>query len=102
YKAERYVVLPCDMPLLDEAVVGNLLERHKKHVTVIRTEKFLQPLVSVWRFEMKERIEAQLTAEVYKIGALLTDDVLHTIDASEIAALDEQFINVNTTEDEEE
>jgi len=102
FEAERYVVLPCDMPLLEAAVVGNLLDRHEKLITVVRTSKFLQPLVSVWNFEMKERIEAKLTAEIYKIGALFTDDAVHTIDAGEIAASDEQFINVNTREDEKE
>lgn len=102
YEAERYVVLPCDMPLLELTAVKNLLERHEKSVTVVRTDKYLQPLVSVWNNEMKEGIEAKLAAGIYKIGTVFTDNLLHVVDVAEIAASDEQFINVNTREDEKE
>lgn len=102
YQAARYVVLPCDMPLLEARLVEKMLENHEKLVTVVRTEKFLQPLVSVWDFAMKEAIEAQLLDGIYKIGSLFSDDILHVLDASDLAAANAQFINVNTAADEKE
>lgn len=46
--AERYIVLPCDMPFMTPDVVGSLLEVHSSGVTAVVLDGKLHPLVSVW------------------------------------------------------
>lgn len=47
-RAERYIVLPCDMPFMTADVVGRLLECHSSGVTAVVLDGKLHPLVSVW------------------------------------------------------
>ncbi|MCG7343597.1 molybdenum cofactor guanylyltransferase [Sporosarcina sp. ACRSL] len=47
-KAERYVVLPCDMPFMTADVIGRLLECHSTGVTAVVLDGKYHPLVSVW------------------------------------------------------
>ncbi|MCM3636326.1 molybdenum cofactor guanylyltransferase [Sporosarcina luteola] len=46
--AERYIVLPCDMPFMTADVVERLLECHTSGVTAVVLEGKYHPLVSVW------------------------------------------------------
>lgn len=46
--AERYIVLPCDMPFITNDVIGRLLERHSSGVTAVVLDGKYHPLVSVW------------------------------------------------------
>ena len=96
--AERYIVLPCDMPFMTADVVGRLLEHHKSGVTAVVLDGKYHPLVSVWdRNVVQDLVEAlengkrrvmdvQEKHGVQWIdGELLTDD-----DAYQI------FMNANT------
>ncbi|MCM3744316.1 molybdenum cofactor guanylyltransferase [Sporosarcina luteola] len=51
-QADRYVVLPCDMPFMTADVVGRLLECHSSGVTAVVLDGKLHPLVSVWDAEV--------------------------------------------------
>ena len=47
-RAERYIVLPCDMPFMTADVIERLLECHGSGVTAVVLDGKYHPLVSVW------------------------------------------------------
>ncbi|WP_339252162.1 molybdenum cofactor guanylyltransferase [Sporosarcina sp. FSL W8-0480] len=47
-KADRYIVLPCDMPFMTADVIERLLECHSSGVTAVVLDGKYHPLVSVW------------------------------------------------------
>lgn len=53
-EAERYVVLPCDMPLIDSHIMKQLLCRHQTEITIVEVAERLQPLISVWDKSVKK------------------------------------------------
>lgn len=101
-KAEHYVVLPCDMPLMDESVIKGLIASHHKDVTAVRTERFLQPLVSVWSARVKPYIKDALLAKRYKMKDVLSEIELHEIDGAVLSNNRNVFMNINTPEQDEE
>ena len=46
--ADRYIVLPCDMPFMTADVIGRLLDCHSSGVTAVVLDGKYHPLVSVW------------------------------------------------------
>lgn len=101
-KADRYVVLPCDMPLITEEVIRKLLQRHEKDVTVTVVEGRLQPLVSVWNGDVLEKIKQTLENKHYKMTEVLKTTDVEYVEASELTSSLYLFMNVNTLEDEKE
>ncbi|MDN4606120.1 molybdenum cofactor guanylyltransferase [Sporosarcina highlanderae] len=47
-KADRYIVLPCDMPFMTADVIKRLFECHSSGVTAVVLDGKYHPLVSVW------------------------------------------------------
>lgn len=47
-RAERYIVLPCDMPFMTADVIGRLLDCHSSGLTAVVLDGKYHPLVSVW------------------------------------------------------
>jgi molybdenum cofactor guanylyltransferase len=47
-RADRYIVLPCDMPFMTDDVIGRLLKCHSSGVTAVVLDGKYHPLVSVW------------------------------------------------------
>lgn len=59
-EADRYIVLPCDMPYMTSEVVGRLIECHESAVTAVVLEGKLHPLVSVWSDRAKVELRSAL------------------------------------------
>lgn len=59
-EAERYVVLPCDMPFMEERIIGRLLEMHQGDVSAVTVDGKRHPLVSVWQATVKPTIRQAL------------------------------------------
>ncbi|WP_153720724.1 molybdenum cofactor guanylyltransferase [Sporosarcina cascadiensis] len=59
-EAERYAVLPCDMPFMEEQVIGRLLNKHQGDVSAVTVEGKRHPLVSVWQAAAKPAIRQAL------------------------------------------
>lgn len=96
--AERYLVLPCDMPFMTADVIRRLLDCHSSGVTAVVLDGKLHPLVSVWDAvvlpDLREALEngrrrVMDVQEKHGVrwieGGLLTED-----DASKV------FMNANT------
>lgn len=96
-KADRYVVLPCDMPFMEPGVIGELLKRHQSGVTAVVLDGKNHPLVSVWDASAKAEVRQALESgqrrvmEVQeKIGVQWVDGCSLTCNPAKV------FENVNT------
>lgn len=101
-EAERYVVLPCDMPLINPEMMGELINRHQAEITLVEVANRLQPLVSVWDQSTREKIASTLQEKQYRMR-----DVFHRSSIMKVAGESltndvEVFMNVNTPEQDEE
>lgn len=59
-EADRYIVLPCDMPFMTSEVIGRLVECYESAVTAVVLEGKLHPLVSVWSGMAKVELRSAL------------------------------------------
>lgn len=47
-KAMRYIVLPCDMPYMNEKFIGRLLTYYDENMIAVKLDGEHHPLVSIW------------------------------------------------------
>lgn len=99
-EGDRYVVLPCDMPLMKKDVIKKLIEKHKKGVTVVQTDHYIQALVSIWDRSMKQRIYEALMQKQYKIRTVLKEPYVHMVQGKALTDEAHIFSNINTKEEE--
>lgn len=96
-QAERYVVLPCDMPFVDSTVIGKLLARHVKGVTAVIAEGRHHPLVSVWDEVATPMIREALENEQKRVMPVLARAGVTWVDGGELADdVKQVFTNINT------
>ncbi|WP_153733247.1 molybdenum cofactor guanylyltransferase [Sporosarcina obsidiansis] len=58
--ADRYIVLPCDMPFIQANVIERLLDAHCGDVSAVTLEGKRHPLVAVWQATVKPTIRQAL------------------------------------------
>lgn len=58
--ALRYVVLPCDMPYMNESFIEQLLTYHQTDIVAVKTDDQYHPLVSILRRTVLEHLESTL------------------------------------------
>lgn len=96
-EADRYIVLPCDMPYVDETVVGKLLAQHGQGVTAVLSDGRHHPLVSVWDSGVKENLKEALENEKLRVMPLLVSSGVRWIDGGLLTDDEKRvFTNVNT------
>lgn len=102
YAASHYIFLPCDMPLVTSEVIDKLLPYHTKEITTVSVAGKWQPLVSIWRSELKEKIYTYLVNGHKQVKQFIYD-IEHTVVSVETLSLEPHiFTNVNTPKDSEE
>jgi len=101
-EAEQYVVLPCDMPLIETVILEKLIERHQSEITVVEVSGRLQPLVSVWNVSVKEKILDALQAKRYRIQDVFDTSSIMKVDSVYLTNQLEVFMNVNTPKQDKE
>lgn len=100
--ADQYLVLPCDMPLLEQTTIELLLEKHQQDISIVQIENRLQPLVSVWNREMLPFIERALNEEIYSLKPLFQKHKVTYVPHTALTDDPATFLNVNTKEEDEE
>ncbi|MEI3613677.1 molybdenum cofactor guanylyltransferase [Pseudogracilibacillus sp. SO30301A] len=101
-EADQYVVLPCDMPLVTSSIMKQLINFHTEEVTLAKSEGHLQPLVSVWNKNVKNKIRESLEKREFKMMDVLEKTDITQIEGSLLACSPNFFINVNTPEEDKE
>ncbi|MCG7334968.1 molybdenum cofactor guanylyltransferase [Sporosarcina sp. ACRSM] len=96
-QADRYIVLPCDMPFVDSEVMGKLLARHVNGVTAVMAEGRHHPLVSVWDRDAEPVIREALENEQNRVMPVLSRVGVTWVDGNELADdVKQVFTNVNS------
>ncbi|HLR22608.1 MAG TPA: molybdenum cofactor guanylyltransferase [Pseudogracilibacillus sp.] len=96
-EADQYIVLPCDMPLINGDIMRALFRKHQLSVTVVRTKEELQPLVSIWDKTCEPILENALIKQQYGMKKLLTKLQVHTVSDISLTGEPGRFMNINTT-----
>src|SRR5690625_3218830 len=101
-EAKQYVVLPCDMPLIDTVIMEKLIKRHQSEITVVEVAGRLQPLVSVWDLLVKDRILDALQKKRYRMQDIFDISGIMKVDGASLTNQLDVFMNVNTPEQDKE
>ena len=101
-EAKQYVVLPCDMPLIDTVIMEKLIKRHQSEITVVEVAGRLQPLVSVWDLLVKDRILDALQKKRYRMQDIFDISGIMKVDGACLTNQLDVFMNVNTPEQDKE
>lgn len=97
--AERYVVLPCDMPYVDAEVIGSLVRAHKNPATAVISEGRYHPLVSVWSADLQPQLVESLENEQLSVMKFLSKVDVCWIEGSSLTGNENRvFMNMNTPE----
>ncbi|WP_342508227.1 molybdenum cofactor guanylyltransferase [Sporosarcina sp. FSL K6-2383] len=98
-EADRYIVLPCDMPYVDETVIGKLLLQHEQGVTSVVVDGRQHPLVSIWDYSVKDNLQDALENEQLRVLPVLASSGVRWIDGGLLTDDEKRvFTNVNTPE----
>lgn len=96
-EADCYAVLPCDMPYVDEHIVGQLIKLHEKDVTAVVANGRNHPLVSVWNREVKNSLHKALANKQLSVMQLFKKlDVLWVVGNELVENEENVFKNMNT------
>lgn len=97
YPAERYIVLPCDMPYMSAEAVEQLLIHASPNVTVsaVQLKDTQLPLVSVWNYQMKELLLRQLEQGNLRVMSLFDQVQVNWIPGQQISRDETTFSNIN-------
>lgn len=101
-EAENYVVLPCDVPLISEEMMEALIRKHQTEITIVETNRRLQPLISIWNSSTKDKIAKALKQKQYRIRDVFKTASIMKINGTSLTTQHEVFTNVNTPEQDKE
>ncbi|MBB4823018.1 molybdopterin-guanine dinucleotide biosynthesis protein A [Sporosarcina luteola] len=59
-EADRYIVLPCDMPFMEKSVIRKLVGEHRTGATAVILDGKNHPLVSVWDGSARDELRKAL------------------------------------------
>lgn len=100
-QADRYAVLPCDMPFMTSDVTARLLEAAGgQNVCAVRLGERKHPLVSIWSRAMLEPLRKALDGGRYRVLELLEQADAEWLDGSTLVPdagdAERFFRNVNS------
>lgn len=96
-KADRYIVLPCDMPFIQQRVIGRLVNEHSGDVSAVTVEGKRHPLVSIWQASAKPMIRQALIEDNRRVMHVQAQLNGQWIEGSSLTDSPELvFKNVNT------
>ena len=96
-EADRYVVLPCDMPFIEAGVIEKLLELHEGDVSAVTVDGKRHPLVSIWNANVKPTIRQALLEDNRRVMHVQAKHEGQWIEGARLTSTPEiAFKNVNT------
>lgn len=99
-EADRYAVLPCDMPHINSRAMSKLMAHHKKGVTAVISDGRYHPLVSIWDGQLKSAVKEALTNDQLRVMKLLFSQEVMWVNGNSLTDDENRmFMNVNTPED---
>ncbi|MFD1204915.1 molybdenum cofactor guanylyltransferase [Sporosarcina contaminans] len=96
-EADRYIVLPCDMPFTTEEVMRELIRRHHGGVTAVEVDGKRHPLCSIWDASVKKGLRNALENGQRRVMIVQENHGVRWIDGHELTKNARiSFENVNT------
>ena len=96
-EADRYAVLPCDMPYVDEHIIGQLVKLYEQDVTAVVANGRHHSLISIWNREVKNALHNALTKKQLSVMQLLEKlDVFWVVGNALVENEENVFKNMNT------
>lgn len=101
-RADKYFVLPCDMPYVGPAETAKLLElaNPSSDITTICNSTENIPLFGIWDKRVKEQLQQDLEAGQFRVMKFMEKVATEWIDSSEIHEEPLVFRNVNQPDDQ--
>ncbi|WP_203339663.1 molybdenum cofactor guanylyltransferase [Planococcus beijingensis] len=101
-RADKYFVLPCDMPYVGPAETAKLLElaNPSSDITTICNSTENIPLFGIWDKRVKEQLQQDLEAGQFRVMKFMEKVATEWIDSSEIHKDPLVFRNVNQPDDQ--
>ncbi|AQQ51947.1 molybdenum cofactor guanylyltransferase [Planococcus lenghuensis] len=102
HPADRYIVLPCDMPYIGRTEVRRLMEASggSEGVTAVATAAYHVPLFSVWSNRMRDEVEQELAQGQLSVMRFLERVPAIWIGSERIHADEGVFCNINKPDDQ--
>lgn len=99
--AEKYMVLPCDMPFIGPNETARLLDLADRasDITALRNAAEKIPLFSIWDIRIKEQLKQELESGQFRVMKFMEKTAAEWIDSSEIHNDPLVFRNVNQPDD---
>ncbi|RDW20169.1 molybdenum cofactor guanylyltransferase [Oceanobacillus arenosus] len=99
YVGEWYIVLPIDVPFIESSVIERLIEQISPEVDAIVpvVAGKLQPLISIYQFNVKQIIQEQLDSGSRSVKSVLDNCRVKYVAIDEA----EPFVNINSQLDYE-
>ncbi|MFV0440551.1 MAG: molybdenum cofactor guanylyltransferase [Lachnospirales bacterium] len=94
-KEDAFLVLPSDVPLINDIVVNELIETYKKSnkpVVLIDNKDYPNPLIAIYTRDCMEVVEKMIENKNYKMKNILSSIDYDTVKYKDLC-LDEKFIN---------
>ncbi|WP_342536841.1 molybdenum cofactor guanylyltransferase [Sporosarcina sp. FSL K6-3508] len=96
-EADHYIVLPCDMPFIQQSVIARLVDEHSGGVSAVTVEGKRHPLVSIWQASAKPMIRRALIEDNRRVMHVQAQLNGRWIEGSSLTDSPELvFKNVNT------
>lgn len=95
-EADRYIVMPCDMPLLKGDTIGRLVACHVSGVTAVVSEGKHHPLVSVWDRDAQSVLKSALLEGQRRVMTVQENVGVRWVQGACLTENASEFMNVNT------
>lgn len=95
-EADRYIVMPCDMPLLKGDTIGRLVACHVSGVTAVISEGKHHPLVSVWNRDAQSVLRNALLEGQRRVMTVQENVGVCWVQSDCLTENASEFLNVNT------
>ena len=99
--AEKYLVLPCDMPFVGRAETVRLMDiaDSSSDITAVQNAAEKIPLFSIWDSRVKEQLQQELEAGQFRVMKFMEKVTTEWIDSSQIHEDPLVFRNLNQPDD---
>lgn len=99
--ADKYMVLPCDMPFVGSAETARMLDiaDFTADITAIQNSNEKIPLFSIWDNRVKEQLQQELEAGELRVMKFMEKVTTEWIDSSQIHEDPLVFRNLNQPDD---
>lgn len=94
-RAERILLVSCDMPLISVAVI-NMLTRFKERegIIAVETDDRINPLLAIYPTSLKPKLEQSIEEERLKMSVFVSENK-HTLVSSSSLKMPWCFLNIN-------